>query len=65
MSRRAAYTQAEIERAARALKAVGETVTGVEHLPNGGFKVLTAANTPQKPLSALEAWELENGHRAA
>jgi hypothetical protein len=65
MTRRAPYTQAEIERVCRALRAVGETVTGVEHLPGGRFRVLTAQGQPQKALSVLEAWELENGGRAA
>lgn len=65
MTRRAPYTQSDIERAAKALKAVGETVVGVEHLPTGGFRVLTAQGQPKKALSALEAWERENGERAA
>lgn len=65
MTKAAPYTQADIERAVRALKAVGETVTGVEHLPGGRFRVLTASGQPQKALSPLEAWELENGGRAA
>jgi hypothetical protein len=65
VTKRAAYTQADVERAAKALKAVGETVVGVEHLPSGGFVVLTAQGQPKKALSPLEAWELENGHRAA
>ena len=65
MTRRAPYTQADIERAARALKAVGETVVGVEHLPGGRFRVLTAGDTEEKALSPLEAWERENGGRAA
>lgn len=65
MSKRAAYTQADIVRVASALKAVGETVIGVEHLPGGGFKVLTGTEAPPKALSPLEAWEREHGDRAA
>jgi hypothetical protein len=65
VSKRATYTQAEVERVCRALKAVGETVVGVERTAAGGFVVLTAANAPEKALSPLEAWEREHGDRAA
>ncbi len=65
MTRRAAFLQADVERTVRALKAVGETVVGVENTPDGGFRVLTAAAQPQKPLSPYEAWEREHGDRAA
>jgi hypothetical protein len=65
MTRKAHYSQAEVERAARALKAVGETILGVEQTPEGGFIVLTTNSQPQQPLSALEAWEREHGDRAA
>jgi len=65
MTRRATFTQADVERTVRALKAVGETVVGVENTPNGGFRVLTAASQPTKALSPLEAWEREHGDRAA
>jgi hypothetical protein len=59
------FTQAAIKRAMSAVKAVGETVTGVEIRPDGSFSVLTQASGDQQPLSALERWEQENGHRAA
>lgn len=65
MTRRADFTQAEIERVARALKAVGETVTGVERLPQGGFRVLTAAGQPEQRLTPLQEWDREHGDRAA
>lgn len=65
MTARASFRQAEVERTIRALKAVGETVVGVEGTPDGGFRVLTANGQPEKPLSPLEAWEREHGERAA
>lgn len=65
MTRRAPYTQADVQRAAKALEGLGKTVVGVEHLPTGGFRVLTAEGQPKKALSPLEAWEQEHGHRAA
>lgn len=65
MTQRAAFRQADVERIARALKAVGETVVGVEQTPEGGFRVLTSNGRPEKPLSALETWEREHGDRAA
>lgn len=39
-----AFKQCDVERAARALKAVGETVKGVEIRPDGSFRVLTGAD---------------------
>jgi hypothetical protein len=65
VTKRAAYTQADIERTVRALRAAGEMVTGVEHVPGGGFRVLTAQGEPAKPVSPYEAWEREHGDRAA
>ena len=65
MSGKAPYTQAELQRAVKALKAVGEVILGVEHQPNGTFRVLTAQSGPSQPLSPLEAWERENGYCAA
>lgn len=65
MTKPATFTQAAIKRAALALKAVGETVTGVDIRPDGSFTVLTASGSPPKPLTPLEAWELEHGDRAA
>lgn len=65
MTKRATFTQADVERAARALKAVGEKVGGVEIRPDGSFRVLTGDPAEQKALSPLEAWEREHGHRAA
>jgi hypothetical protein len=65
MTKRAPFSQAEVERVCRALKAVGETVAGVERTPDGGFRVLTAAKAHEQALSPLEAWEREHGDRAA
>lgn len=60
-----AFKQCDVERAARALKAVGETVKGVEIRPDGSFRVLTGADVADEPLSPLEAWRRGNGHRAS
>lgn len=65
MSKPRAFRQSDIECAARALKAVGETVSGVEIRPDGSFRVLTGSNQDEKPLTPLQAWEREHGDRAA
>jgi hypothetical protein len=65
LSRRASFTQADVQRAVRALKAVGETVTGVDIRPDGSFTVLTGEKAAEQALSPYEAWERENGGRAA
>jgi hypothetical protein len=65
VTRSVAFRQSDLERAARALKAVGETVTGVDIRPDGSFTVLTTAAAPPKALTPLEAWDLEHGDRAA
>lgn len=59
------FRQSDIERVARALKAVGETVGAVDVRPDGSFRVLTGAELTQQALSPLEAWEREHGDRAA
>lgn len=65
MTRPARFTQADIQRAVRALQAVGETVTGVDIRPDGSFRVLTAPAQPKQSLSPFEAWEKQDGERAA
>lgn len=66
MTRRAAFSQGDIQRVARALKAVGETVGAVDIRPDGSFRVLTRDEiAAEQALSPLEAWERENGHRVA
>jgi hypothetical protein len=65
MTRAAPVTQADIRRAVLALKAVGEVVSGVEIRPDRSVVILTGGSSDQQPLSALERWERENGHRAA
>ena len=66
MSRRVAFRQSDLERTVRALKAVGETVEGVDIHLDGSFTVLTAKEAANhEPEDALAAWERENGHRAA
>ena len=59
------FSKAAIKRAMEAVKAGGETVSAVEIRPDGAIRVLTGANGPQQPLTALERWEQEHGHRAA
>lgn len=66
MSRRAAFTQAELERICRALKAVGETVVGVEKTDDGAVRVLTGTQGDSKPrLSELERWRQQKRGRSA
>jgi len=65
VTKRANFLQSDLERAVRALKAVGEKVGGVEIRPDGSFRVLTGEPAKEKALTPLEAWELEHGDRAA
>jgi len=59
-----AFKQCDVERTVRALKAVGESVRGVEIRPDGSFRVLTGTDVEEKPLSPLEAWRRDHGHHA-
>lgn len=61
---RAAVPQSAIERAMRALQAVGERIASVKTEPDGSVIVLTPEGKATA-LSPLEAWEQEHGHRAA
>lgn len=65
MTKRATVRQADIARAVRALEAVGKNVTGVDIRPDGSFTVLTGEKAAEQVLSPYEAWERENGGRAA
>lgn len=65
MTRRAAFSQADLERTLRAAKAVGYAHPTVDILPDGRMRLLTQPQTEEKALSPLEAWERENGGRAA
>lgn len=62
---RVAFKQCDVERAIRAAKAVGETIKGVKIHTDGSFSVLTGAEPEPEPLSPLEAWRREHGHRAS
>lgn len=64
MTKRAPYTQADVERAVKALRKAGQTVTGFERTPEG-FRLLTADGPPPKAHSPYEQWKLKNGGRAA
>lgn len=66
MTKPATFRQADVERIVRALKAVGETVVGVERTADGGFLVLTGSPGDSKPrLSELERWRQKRGRSAA
>lgn len=65
MTKRVTFSQADIERALRAAKAVGYAHPTVDILPDGRLRLLTAPVAQEQPLSALEAWEREHGGRAA
>lgn len=65
MSKRALFTQSDVERAARALKAVGEKIGGVDIRPDGSFRILTSAEVPDEPTSELKRWRQARAGRAA
>jgi hypothetical protein len=61
---RASVPQSAIERALRALKAVGERIASVNPQPDGSVSILTPEGK-EVALSPLEAWEKARGQRAA
>lgn len=70
MTAAARVLQADVERAIRAAKAAGETIAGVDILPDGRVRILTGEPVSlavAAPLSPLEQWERDqgNGPRAA
>jgi len=65
MTKPTRFTQADVERAIRAAKAVGIEHPAVEIYPDGRIRLLTAPHGPKKALSPFEEWEQENGGRAA
>lgn len=65
MTRRASFSQADVERAARALKAVGEQIGSVQVNADGSFRILTAVEIAAEPASELERWRQNRGGRAA
>lgn len=64
MTRAATVSQSAIERALRALKAVGERIASVDNRPDGSVVILTAAGE-ETSLTPLQQWEREHGDRAA
>lgn len=65
MTKRATFSQADVERAARALKAVGETIGGVDIRPDGSFRVLTGKEAAAEVSDPYQDWKRERGDRAA
>lgn len=65
MTRAARFTQADIERALKAAKAVGYKHPTVDILPDGRLRLLTEPQANDEPLSPLKAWRQGNGDRAA
>lgn len=61
---RASVPQSAIERAMRALKAVGESIASVDARPDGSITILTAKGD-ETSVSPLEAWRRQRGGRAA
>ena len=56
--------KADIQRVVKAMLDLGQTIIGVEHYPDGGFKVLTGpAGEPQR--DELEAWRARRDARKA
>lgn len=61
MTKALTFTQAAIKRAMSAVKAVGETVTGVEIRPDGSFSVLTVKppeSAPYTPKDGPNEWDV-------
>lgn len=65
MTRAVGFRQGDVERLIRAAKAVGYTAPVVDALPDGRLRLFTEPKEPEQPLSPFEAWERENGGRAA
>ena len=65
MTRAASFRQSDVERLLKAAKAVGIEHPTVDAMPDGRLRLLTSPQAPEQPLSPFEAWERENGDRAA
>lgn len=52
----AAFRQADVARAVRAVRAAQITISGVEIAPDGTIRVLTAP-AAQEPASPFDAWK--------
>ena len=59
------FKHSDVQRAVKAVKAGGETVSGVEFDPDGTFRVLTGGKRAVERLTALQIWERDHGDRAA
>lgn len=65
MTRRAPFTQADVQRMIRAAKAEGYGAPAVDALPDGGLRLLTEPDREEKALDPFEVWERTDGGRAA
>lgn len=66
MTQRASFRQADLTRAIKAALDAGLAEGSfVVECREGAIRVLTGTAAQTQPLSPLERWELENGHRAA
>jgi hypothetical protein len=65
MTRPSSFRQADVERLLKAAMSVGIEHPTVDALPDGRLRLFTAPQAPEQPLSPFEAWERENGDRAA
>jgi hypothetical protein len=65
MTKRATFSQADLERALRAAKAVGYAHPTVDIRPDGTLRLLTSPEADLEASDPLAAWEREHGDRAA
>lgn len=62
MTKRAVFTQAELERYRRFLESVGQRVAGVEKRADGSIRLLTATEAKADDLDdELTAWRARRG----
>lgn len=66
MTRHVTFKQADVDRALAVAEKRGLAIHGYEIKPDGTIRILTQpAAQQQPPLTDLERWELEHGHRAS
>jgi hypothetical protein len=62
MTRRAAFTKAEVTRALQAVQAAGLPVARCEIMPDG--RIVVCTESADEPQNALDAWKANRGRNA-
>jgi hypothetical protein len=57
MSRRAAFSQADVSRALKGVKAAGEPIRGVEIDPNGNIRIVLGEPPPAAAAATGNEWD--------